>query len=289
MAEFNDNEFNVKKQYVLGMYDRIAKHLMTGFAQKYKEHKDMGHQWFIQGTIHSICRSLLMDKQVAIYLILGFNPRRPGWGNLKDKYNIEPLKFVLRREVVAQGRKLEKDMGFKVFFTDLKSNGDFHMKVIYYKHGEEPEGTTKSSPENAERIKLVKEVMKLKRSKELIFREVLRDTIRGQRTADTEKREIKMHEIQAEIDKIEATINGDKPTEDKSAAVPRNTYAAAAYRGKDKPAPKPIEDKKVVKPSSPVSMASDESIKPAETYEDSASSSSSVCSECTATHTRCMR
>lgn len=284
MAEFNDDEFNVKKQYVLGMYDRISKHLMTGFAQKYKEHKDMGHQWFIQGTIHSICRALLMDKQVAIYLILGFNPRRPGWGNLKEKYDIEPLKFVLRREVVAQGRKLEKDMGFKVFFTDLKSNGDFHMKVIYYKHGEEPEGVAKSTPEDTERAKLIKDVLKLKRNKELIFREVLRQTIRGQRTAETEKREIAMHEIQAEIDKIEATINGKKSPETKPTTARINTYAAAAYRGKDKPAPKPIEDKKVVKPASPVSMASDESIKPAETYEDS----DSVCSDCTATHTRCM-
>jgi hypothetical protein len=71
---------------------------------------------------------LLVDKQVAVYLILGSNNRRPGWGNLKDKYDIEPLKYSLRKEL----NNLNNDYRFKLFFTDVNRNGDFHMKISYF-------------------------------------------------------------------------------------------------------------------------------------------------------------
>lgn len=143
MAEYDDNSFLVKKKDVLDMYDRIAKYLMKDFETKYQDHKKQSHSWFIQGTIHGICRNLFMDKQVVIYLILGENPRRPGWGTLKEKYSMEPLKFLMRKNVVSKGREIEKDHGFKVYFTDTKRNGDFHMKVVYYKYKKEEESSEK--------------------------------------------------------------------------------------------------------------------------------------------------
>jgi hypothetical protein len=137
MAEFSETEFKLKRKDVLSMYEKITQFLMTDFDAKFKSHNEQNHKWFVQGTIHGISRALTIDKQVAIYLILGSNPRRVAWGNLKEKYNIEPAKYVLRREVVEKGRELNKEFIYKVFFTDVKGNGDFHMKVVYFKKGEE--------------------------------------------------------------------------------------------------------------------------------------------------------
>jgi hypothetical protein len=137
MAEFSEHEFSMKRKDVLALHTKIANFLIQDFDEKFKTHSTQGHKWFVQGTIHGICKSLTLDKQLVIYLILGSNPRRLEWGNLKEKYNIEPIKYILRREVVSLGKAQNKELFFKVFFTDLKGNGDFQMKVVYYKKGEE--------------------------------------------------------------------------------------------------------------------------------------------------------
>jgi hypothetical protein len=137
MAEFSETEFSMKRKDVLALHTKIAKFLVQDFDEKFKTHSEQGHKWFVQGTIHGICKSLTLDKQLVIYLVLGSNPRRTAWGNLKEKYNIEPIKYILRREMVSLGKAQNKELFFKVFFTDLKGNGDFQMKVVYYKKGEE--------------------------------------------------------------------------------------------------------------------------------------------------------
>jgi hypothetical protein len=185
MTEYTETDFNVDKKDVVQMCDRIAKFLMKDFDKKFNQHKSLDHKWFIQGTIHGVCRGLFVDKQVAVYLILGSNPRRPGWGELKKKYDIDPVKFVLRREVVAEGKKLMENHGFKVFFTDTNRNGDFHMKVVFYPYNSE--GDNKDTKTDAEGFTTVK---------------------------TKSKAEFK-------------------------------SYAGAAYRGKDKPDPKPMADPSV--------------------------------------------
>jgi hypothetical protein len=204
MAEFSETEFSMKRKDVLALHTKIAKFLVQDFDDKFKTHSTQGHKWFIQGTIHGICKSLTLDKQLVIYLVLGSNPRRTAWGNLKEKYNIEPIKYILRREVVSLGKTQNKELFFKVFFTDLKGNGDFQMKVVYYKKGEEEPKKEAFVP-------------KLKSKPANIVLE-----------QGSDDEEI-IHEI--------------KPT------IIRK-YADAALRGKDKPAPKPLEDpkkKKVMK------------------------------------------
>jgi len=186
MAEYTETDFNVEKKDVIQMCDRISKFLMKDFDKKFNQHKSLDHKWFIQGTIHGVCRGLFVDKQVAVYLILGSNPRRPGWGDLKKKYDIDPVKFILRREVVAEGKKLMENHGFKVFFTDTNRNGDFHMKVVFYSYNSE--GTTSTG------------------------------------------------------NKVDA--EGFTAVKSKS-KVEFKSYAGAAYRGKDKPDPKPITDPSV--------------------------------------------
>lgn len=133
MAESKD--FKLSKDNVIDLCNKIKTFLLKDFDKKLLQHKKLEHSWYVQGTIHGICRDLLIDKQVAIYLILGSNPRRSDWGDLKAKYDIEPLKFDLRKEVVSRGKKLLNGYNFKLFFTDTNRNGDFHMKVTFYPFG----------------------------------------------------------------------------------------------------------------------------------------------------------
>lgn len=113
-------------------HTRVHEYLMKNFVENLKEHKEKEHKFFIQGSIHGACRDLVLDKQLVIYLILGSNPFREAWGNLKEKYQLEPIKYVLRNEVVKKGKEVLDNYGFKVYFGDRKGNGDFHMKVDFY-------------------------------------------------------------------------------------------------------------------------------------------------------------
>jgi hypothetical protein len=156
MADFSETEMNIDKKDLLSVYEKISKFLLKDFEKKYENHKSMKHTWFIQNTVHGICRSLIIDKQLAIYIILGANPRREAWGNLKEKYEIDPLKFFLRKEIVSKGKVLDKELEFKVYFTDTNRNGDFHMKVTFGKKEKpvniESEGFTlvKNGPKNVD-------------------------------------------------------------------------------------------------------------------------------------------
>jgi hypothetical protein len=228
MAEFSETEFKLKRKDVISMYERITQFLMNDFESKFKSHSEQNHKWFVQGTIHGIARALTIDKQVAIYLILGSNPRRQAWGNLKEKYNVEPAKYVLRREVVTKGKTLSKEHIYKVFFTDVKGNGDFHMKVVYYKIGEE-------EPKKEAYVPRMK-------------------------TSFVKKSDSKVSEETSESQKPETT---------KSLRL----YAEAALRGKDKPAPKPMEDPKN-KPKASIALLAEES-----SDEDSIEEHSSVSSK----------
>lgn len=199
MAEFSETEFNMKRKDVLAIHTRISKHLIKDFDSKFKSHFEKGHKWFIQETIHGICKSLTLDKQLVIYLVLGSNPRRTAWGNLKEKYNVEPIKYILRREIVSLGKAQNKELFFKVFFTDLKGNGDFQMKVVYFKKGEEEPKKEAYAPQ-------------------------LKHT----------------SAVKTEVAKVEE--DGDEIIHTTPNVIRK--YAEAALRGKDKPAPKPMQDPK---------------------------------------------
>jgi hypothetical protein len=136
---------------------RICEYLLTDFETKLKTHKDKNHKWFIQGSIHGICRDLGLDKQVAVYLVLGSNSKQESWGNLREKTEVEPVKYIMRRAIVEKGRTLFPDYGFKVYFGDQVGNGDFHMKVDFYPHPK------KTDDDSTEFVKVEKKAFKPKR------------------------------------------------------------------------------------------------------------------------------
>jgi hypothetical protein len=173
MTEYTEQEFNLSKENVVNLCDRIKTFLLKDFDKKLLQHKKLDHKWYVQGTIHGICRSLLIDKQVAIYLILGSNPRRTGWGELKTKYDMEPLKFILRKEVVDQGKKLLQGYGFKLFFTDTNRNGDFHMKITFYPYKEYKVTVSEDTTHSNSYANAVKS------SKEIVQDKVIKQTEKG--------------------------------------------------------------------------------------------------------------
>lgn len=116
----------------------ISEYLMKNFASNLKDHHAKGHKYFIQGTVHTICKDLFLDKQLVIFVLLGSNNLRKNWGTMKENFDLEPVKYILRRKVREEGKKVFEDYGFKAYFGDQKHKGDFHMKVDFYKYNETP-------------------------------------------------------------------------------------------------------------------------------------------------------
>jgi hypothetical protein len=124
---------------------------MENFVSHLNDHKEKGHKFFIQGSVHAVANKLIIDKQLVIYLILGTCSLRESWGNLKEKFDIEPIKYILRREVVKAVKETLDNYGAKVYFGDMKGDGNFKMKVDFYPYtkkedspADKEEGSVKS-------------------------------------------------------------------------------------------------------------------------------------------------
>ena len=126
---------------------RIRECLMENFVSNLNDHKEKGHKFFIQGSVHAVANKLIIDKQLVIYLILGTCSLRESWGNLKEKFGIEPIKYILRREVVKTVKETLDEYGSKVYFGDMKGDGNFKMKVDFYPYTKKDE-TSSDKEEN---------------------------------------------------------------------------------------------------------------------------------------------
>jgi hypothetical protein len=145
-------------------HSRVKECLMENFVSNLKKHHEQGHKYLIQNSIHGVASKLILDKQLVIYLVLGSNSIRENWGNLKEKYGLEPIKYVLRKEVVQLVKENLENYGAKVYFGDMKGNGDFKMKVDFYPYTKkETSGETgESAPEKEEGFKPVRKTFKRK-------------------------------------------------------------------------------------------------------------------------------
>ncbi len=124
----------------------ILNYMMKDFESNFMKAKEnKNFTYFIQSSVHSTCKDLKLEKQVVIYLLHGMNRFRSDWGNLEDVHKLEPLKNVIRREVVSKGKSLVDDCDFRVWFVDSHKNGDFKMKVEFGKFDTELKQTTTTS------------------------------------------------------------------------------------------------------------------------------------------------
>ena len=158
MSEFSETEFNLKRKEVVSLQEKITNHLFLDVDKNLNQHRLKNHNWFIQGTVHGICKELGLDKQLVIFLLLGMNPKRPLWGKLKEKYNIESLKFSLRWPIISICKKELPDNIFKLYLFDSKKNGDFHVKIVFFKNGEPEPNHEKTEVKKEENVKTFKEV-----------------------------------------------------------------------------------------------------------------------------------
>ena len=133
------------KEECQNAHARIMTQLMKDFESNLTKHKEMKHSYFVQNTVHSLCRELVLDKQLVVYLLLGSNSRKLDWGNLKEKYEINPIKYAIRSEIVKVGTKLFPTLYFKVYFTDVYSNGDFRVRIEFTEKTEKKEGSGKET------------------------------------------------------------------------------------------------------------------------------------------------
>jgi hypothetical protein len=111
---------------------RIAEYIMKGFEKNLTAAREKKYSYMIQSSTHSICRDLHMEKTLVVFLLLGSNPIRPAWGSLNEKYGLDSVKYTIRNDVIARGKKVFTDKDFKMYFYDPKKNGDFRMRVEFF-------------------------------------------------------------------------------------------------------------------------------------------------------------
>lgn len=93
-----------------------------------------------------------VKKQLFLYILNGNNPYRPKddevWGNIKTKFNLEPLRNQLLKDVFAKGKKIDKDINLFTYFeanNNPSKKKDFIMLVYTekrVKNTEESKPTT---------------------------------------------------------------------------------------------------------------------------------------------------
>lgn len=111
---------------------RVQQQLMAGFTHNLLSHHERGRKFLYQASTNEIAKVLILDRGLVNYLILGNNPSNDEWGHLKEKFDIEPIKYILRREVVKTVRETLEGYGAKVYFASPKKDGNFLMKVDFY-------------------------------------------------------------------------------------------------------------------------------------------------------------
>ena len=123
---------------------RIQQQLMAGFTHNLMSHHERGRKFLYQGSTNEVAKVLILDRGLVNYLILGNNPGVEEWGHLKEKFDIEPIKYILRREVVKIVRETLEGYGAKVYFASPKKDGNFLMKVDFYAYTKKDETTEAS-------------------------------------------------------------------------------------------------------------------------------------------------
>lgn len=87
-----------------------------------------------------------VKKQLFLYILNGNNPYRPKddevWGNIKTKFNLEPLRNQILKDVFAKGKKVNKELNLFTYFeanNNPSKKKDFIMLVYTEKRVKETE------------------------------------------------------------------------------------------------------------------------------------------------------
>lgn len=111
---------------------KIQELFLNGFKEEIKSHLNDNHT-YMYGKNKSIWRAtemLSIDKELAIYILMGSNRRQESWGNLEEKFNLVPVRKILTPVLVELAREVNKNNYYQISFTDRdKLDGNFKLRV----------------------------------------------------------------------------------------------------------------------------------------------------------------
>lgn len=120
------------KDIILNAHSKIKELFLDGFKEEVKSHLEAKHT-FLFGKNKSIWRiteNLGIDKEVAIYVLMGSNRRQESWGKLEEKFELQPLRRILTPMLVELAREVDKSHYYQISFTDSeKLDGNFKLRV----------------------------------------------------------------------------------------------------------------------------------------------------------------
>jgi hypothetical protein len=119
-------------EQITNAHSKIQELFLDGFKEELKSHLEDNHT-YMYGKNKSIWRAteiLSIDKEIAIYVLMGSNRRQESWGKLEEKFNISPVRKILTPKMVELGREINKFNYYKISFTDRdKLDGNFKLRV----------------------------------------------------------------------------------------------------------------------------------------------------------------
>lgn len=119
---------------VKDVYDKARSFFSEDFIETLKSHISDNHTYMYGKSVLKFVQKHEVQREVAIYVLMGSNRRESTWGELTDKFSMEPLKDVLSTEMLELIRKEIPEHQCKVYFTDRNkdgyNDGNFKVKVI---------------------------------------------------------------------------------------------------------------------------------------------------------------
>jgi hypothetical protein len=120
------------KEEVVDAHKRIKELFLDGFKDEIKSHLDEKHT-YMYGKNKSIWRAteqLGINKELAIYVLMGSNRRQESWSKIEEKFDLKPLREVLTPLLVELAREVNRGNYYKISFTDRdKYDGNFKLRV----------------------------------------------------------------------------------------------------------------------------------------------------------------
>ena len=120
------------KDQVVDAHTKMSEMFIDGIQEELKSHMTDKHS-YMYGKNKSVWRAtekLGISKELAIYVLMGSNRRQDSWGNLKEKFDLEPLRKTLTPRIVALCREVASGYYYQVSFTDRdKLDGNFKLKI----------------------------------------------------------------------------------------------------------------------------------------------------------------
>ncbi len=120
------------KDQVVDIHTKMSELFLEGLQEELKSHMTDKHT-FMYGKNKSVWRAtekLGISKELAIYVLMGSNRRQESWGNLTEKFELEPLRKTLTPRIVALCREVASGYYYQVSFTDRdKLDGNFKLKI----------------------------------------------------------------------------------------------------------------------------------------------------------------